>query len=323
MIIVIMIIMLIIVVILIVIIRMKIEDKMETRFGNLIATFNEKFDLQKEQFESMEAGTKKGLRHLNSKIEKLETKNDTNTNETKAIATAAREVAKAALDQMDDIKKQIEDLKKKKPSFANIVAGSQAPATPSAPPAAPTAASPFARAPPLPTFPSPGRAEFTGTLPKSAGNDGFTLMACGFPRNCSRDILQDFITKEITGKHEGLHDGKAIYREGSTAYLYFSSRDTLWLVLRNQPTIKYEDKRIWYTYPKSKEERAMSMTRGALKKAILELDPNEKPIVKWDTGQIFIKGMLIARTSPPTSRRPKSATSRSRRRTSPSPRTSC
>ena len=42
----------------------------------------------------------------------------------------------------------------------------------------------------------------------------------------------------------------------------------------------------------------MSMTLGALKKAISELGPNEKPIVKWDIGQIFIKGMIIARTSP-------------------------
>ena len=123
-------------------------------------------------------------------------------------------------------------------------------------------------------------------------------MAGGFPRNCSRDILQDFITKEIIGKHDGVHDGKAIYREGSTAYPYFTSRDALWRFLRNQPTIKYEDKGIWYTFPKSKEERAMSMTLSALKKAILELNPDEKPIVKWDVGQIFIKGMLIARTPP-------------------------
>ena len=42
----------------------------------------------------------------------------------------------------------------------------------------------------------------------------------------------------------------------------------------------------------------MSMTLSALKKATLELDPNEDPVVKWDIGQIFIKGMLIARTSP-------------------------
>lgn len=220
-------------------------------------------------------------------LEKLEAKNDTNANETKAIATAAREVAKAALDQMDDIKMQIENLKEK-PSFANIVAGSQAPATHAAP-AAPTAASPFARVSSLPAFPAPGRVEFPGTLPKSADNDGFTLMASGFPRNCSRDILQDFITKEIIGKHDGLHDGKAIYSEGSTAYLYFTSRAALWRFLRNQPTIKHEDKRVWYTFPKSKEERAMS---------ILERSPDEKPIVKWDIAQIFIKGMLIARTSP-------------------------
>ena len=42
----------------------------------------------------------------------------------------------------------------------------------------------------------------------------------------------------------------------------------------------------------------MSMTLSALKKAILELNPDEKPIVKWDIGQIFVKGFLIARTSP-------------------------
>ena len=91
---------------------------------------------------------------------------------------------------------------------------------------------------------------------------------------------------------------RSTYREGSTAYLYFTSRDALWRFLRNQPTIKHEDKRFWYTFPKSKEERAMSMTLSALKKAILELNPDEKPIVKWDIGQIFVKGFLIARTSP-------------------------
>ena len=42
----------------------------------------------------------------------------------------------------------------------------------------------------------------------------------------------------------------------------------------------------------------MSMTLSALKKAILELNPEEKPIVKWDIVQIFIKGMLMARTPP-------------------------
>ena len=198
----------------------KIEDKMETMLSTLIAKLNEKIDLQTEKFEKMEVGTKKGMRHLNSKIDDLNKKNDKANIETKAIATSAQEVAKAALDQLDDIKKLIVDLEKKPPlTFVAAAAGSPAAAA-----ATPAAFSTFSRAaPPPPTFLIPHRAELAGSIPKSSDNDGFTLMAGGFPRNCARDILQDFITKEMIGKHDGLHDGKAIYREGSTALLYFTT----------------------------------------------------------------------------------------------------
>lgn len=274
----------------------KLEVKMEFMLNGLMEKITNQFMAQDGKLRDMKTKIDKNHDKTMKQMNDMKQDNEMKMTEIRSTATSAHEVAKAAMDQVDILKKDILDLKKKKTDAGARDGGGSGAAAPQ--PRAAAFAVPQPQAATSPFAAAASGARDGGGLPKSIDNDGFTLCAGGFDRNCPRDVMQDFITKEFIGKFDGLTDGKPIYREGSTGHLYFSSREALWRFLKNQPNVKMNDKRIWYTFPKSKEERVLSSTLSTLKKAILELAPADNPIVKWDTGMVYLKGCIVARACP-------------------------
>ena len=133
---------------------------------------------------------------------------------------------------------------------------------------------------------------------RSPDNDGTTVLVGGFPRDTERQTMQDFLTEKL-GSTIGIKDLEAKYRLGSTALMRFKTPTLMWTFMRSRPTIQFEDKKIFFTIPKSPAERSRDKKLVIMRNTIeLNIPSDKKVTIQWNEKAIMIDNMTVARYCP-------------------------
>jgi len=131
-------------------------------------------------------------------------------------------------------------------------------------------------------------------------NDGLTVVAGGFARDTPREELQKFATDHFKNIR-GIKDIKAKYNLGSVVHMHFENSELLWDFMRNKPSITHKNSAtpVWYTLPKTTEERARASALSQMRKALEHFMPAGKQVtVMWGAGLVKVNEYVVARTSP-------------------------
>ena len=133
---------------------------------------------------------------------------------------------------------------------------------------------------------------------RSPDNDGTTVLVGGFPRDTERQKMQEFLTTNL-GSTIGIKDLEAKYRLGSTALMRFKTPTLMWTFMRSRPTIQFEDKKIFFTIPKSPAERNRDKKLVIMRNTIELIIPSDKKAtIQWNEKAIMIDNMTVARYCP-------------------------
>ena len=217
------------------------------------------------------------------------------TDDAKAAALAAQLTAKQAIEKVTDMRDDFKNGSSKAPSEASIEVGgafpfsylsaakaqeARAPATRAAPALPPSAANPI--------------------MPKNPENDGFTLVVGGFDRDTAADTLQDWLTNNLIKTIPDAIDAKPIYKKGSTAHVKFKTRDAVWRFLKERSEhLGPTGTKLWFSFPKSREERIYGSTLSTFKRTLVALLPADTQVtIRWDDGLVKVNDMVVARISP-------------------------
>ena len=117
---------------------------------------------------------------------------------------------------------------------------------------------------------------------RSPDNDGTTVLVGGLPRDTERRKMQEFLTEKLSNI-QGIKDLEAKYRLGSTALMRFRTPTAMWTLMRSRPTIQFEDKKLFFTIPKSPAERnrdkKLVITRNTIE---LNIPSDKKVTIQWN-----------------------------------------
>ena len=218
------------------------------------------------------------------------------TDDAKAAALAAQLTAKQAIEKVTDMKDDTKNGSSRAPSEASTEAGGafhssylgaaraqevKAPATCAATALPPRVAG------------SPG-------TQKSPENDGYTVVAGGFDRDTAADTMQEWLTSILMKQIPDATDAKPVYKKGSTAHVKFKTRDAVWRFLKERSEhLGPTGTKLWFSFPKSREERIYGSTLSTFKRTLVALLPADTQVMtRWDGGLVKVNEIVVARVSP-------------------------
>jgi hypothetical protein len=137
-------------------------------------------------------------------------------------------------------------------------------------------------------------------MQKSPENDGYTLVAGGFERDTPADTMQEWLTTTLMKQIPDATDAKPVYKKGSTAHVKFKTRDDVWRFLKDRSEhIGPNGTKLWFSFPKSREERIYGSTLSTFKRTLTTLLPADSQVmIRWDEGLVKVNEIVIARISP-------------------------
>ena len=137
-------------------------------------------------------------------------------------------------------------------------------------------------------------------MQKSPENDGYTLVAGGFERDTAADTMQEWLTSTLMKQIPDATDAKPVYKKGSTAHVKFKTRDAVWRFLKERSEHHGPNgMKLWFSFPKSREERIYGSTLSTFKRALVSLLPADTQVmIRWDEGLVKVNEIVIARVSP-------------------------
>ena len=126
--------------------------------------------------------------------------------------------------------------------------------------------------------PTPAAAAHRSGLQRSNENNGYTLVAGGFARDADADALQEWLTTTPIKQIPDATDAKPVYKKGSTAHLKFKTKDAVWRFLKSRTEhLGLTGSKLWFSFPRAREERIYGSTLSALKRALTALLPVDTP----------------------------------------------
>ena len=130
---------------------------------------------------------------------------------------------------------------------------------------------------------------------KSPDNDVATVLVGGFPRDTGCQKMQEFFAEKLSNT-QGIKDLEAKYRLGSTAFMRFRTPIAMWTFMRSRPTVQFEDKKLFFTVPKSPAERGRGKKLVIMRSTVgLIIPTDKKATTQWSEKAVQIDSMTVAR----------------------------
>ena len=217
------------------------------------------------------------------------------TDDVKAAALAAQPPAKQAVEKVTDMKDDMKNGSSRALSEASTEAGGTFSYSYLGAAKAQESKAPAPRAA---TALPPRVAD--SIVPKSPENDGYTLVAGGFDRDTAADTMQEWLTNNFMKQIPDAIGAKPVYKKGSTAHVKFKTRDAVWHFLKERSEhLGPAGAKLWFSFPKSREERIYGSTLSTFKRTLVALLPADTQVtIRWDEGLFKVSEIVVARVSP-------------------------
>ena len=119
-------------------------------------------------------------------------------------------------------------------------------------------------------------------------------MAGGFPRDTDRADMEEAL-RPLLAQVRGLADIKAKYNKGSVALLRFTSSSLMWNMMRSKPSIRFGVKEVWFSLPKSSEERSRDTALGTTRRVLEGHSAEASVTISWQEGLVSVGGSPVAK----------------------------